>query len=206
MWVKEWDGVSLKEALFVGLIFLTSIKLVKEGISLFIELHGVLRVDILVVEVECGISESDMNFLLCFKINRRLMSTDTFSLMKISLKRVNGVGILWSILEALKEERNSRSLSSWIFVRFRIIILELMRMAVVLAVGGAEKRFSNWLSWVSLHTLDLFIDSLFLGLFFLFGHLFSSWLDSADVLIWLHRIKLVFRLNLFFIDQSSLIN
>jgi hypothetical protein len=36
--------------------------------------------------------------------------------------------------------------------------------------------------------------------------LFSSWLDSADVLIWLHRIKLVFRLNLFFIDQSSLIN
>jgi hypothetical protein len=122
------------------------------------------------------------------------MGTDTLCLMKISLgsfKRVGGVGILGSILEAFKKERNSRSVWSWIFVRFRIIVLELMVM-LMLAVWRAEKGTSNRLIWVSLLSFYLLINFLSLGIFFLLRHEFSSWLDRASdvfVLDCLHKNK-----------------
>ena len=102
--------------------------------------------------------------------------------MKISLgsfKRVGGVGILGSILEAFKKERNSRSVRSWIFVRFRIIVLELMMM-FVLAVWGAEK-WSNRLPWVSLHSFDLVLNFVILSLYLLLGLKFSPWHNDAGL-------------------------
>jgi hypothetical protein len=61
--------------------------------------------------------------------------------------RIGGVSVFRSILETFKKEWNSWSLRSWILVRFRIIILELVIM-LMLAIWGTEKRPYR-LPWVS---------------------------------------------------------
>ena len=162
MRVEERDGASLKVALFL-ITILVGVQRVVESITLFIKLHRVMRVDFLVVEIESCVLEIWMDLRTCFQIDRSLIRTKTFPFMEV--KWIGGVVVFRSIFEALKKERNSWSFSSWIFVRFRIIVLELMVMQV-LAVRGTEER-SDRLPGISLSGLDLVINFVHFDMFFL---------------------------------------
>lgn len=172
--VEQRDGVGLKVALFLSVIFV-SIQCVVESISLLVKLHGFIWVDLLVVEFESCVLEIWVDYSTSFQIDWGLIRAKTFPFMKII--RVVSVGIFRSILEPLKKEWHSWSFRSWIFVRFRIIVLELMMM-FVLAVWGAEK-WSNRLPWVSLHSFDLVLNFVILSLYLLLGLKFSPWHNDA---------------------------
>ena len=182
MFVKERDGVSLEETLFLGLVGMLGVQLVVEGISLFVELKSFLWVDLFVVELEYVILESGMNVYVCLKIDRGLHSTQTLTWM--SLVKIGSIFILWSLFEALKEA-NTWSLGSWVLVRFRIIILIVMLM-LVLAIRCAEKWLANIANRsmrVSLDGLNLCFNFLSLSLLFLLSHTLSVSLDRASVVL-----------------------
>ena len=61
MRIEKSDGVSLKVTLFLLIFGSASVKRVVESITLFVELNGLLRIDLLVVEFESSVSESDVD-------------------------------------------------------------------------------------------------------------------------------------------------
>jgi len=81
MRVEERDGAGLKVAYFL-IIILVGVQRVVESITLFIKLHRVMRVDLLVVEIESCVLEIWMDLRTCLQINWGLIRTKTFPFMK----------------------------------------------------------------------------------------------------------------------------
>jgi len=81
MRVEERDGAGLKVAHFL-IIILVGVQRVVESITLFIKLHRVMRVDLLVVEIESCVLEIWMDLRTCLQIDWGLISTKTFPFMK----------------------------------------------------------------------------------------------------------------------------
>ena len=61
MRIEKCDGVGLQVACFLLFFGCASVESVVESITLFVELESLLRIDLLVVEFESGISESDVD-------------------------------------------------------------------------------------------------------------------------------------------------
>lgn len=170
--IEQRYGLCLQEALLLLLIRLIGVQLEKEGVSLLVEFQRFLGVNLLVVEFESVIFEIGGNLHLSFEIDRSLLGTKSLALRGII--KVEGVGVLWGLVQALKKA-NTWSLSSWVLDPLRIIVLEGMPM-LVLTVWSTEQWF-----WNSMRVCNEFVNLSFYGLLhelLLFeSHLSPAWDD-----------------------------
>jgi hypothetical protein len=75
MGIKQRDSAGFKIALFICIFLLVCVQRVVESITLLVKFHCVVRVDLLVVEIESFILEHWVDFSICFQINWGLICT-----------------------------------------------------------------------------------------------------------------------------------
>jgi len=157
---------------------LIGVELIEEAISLLVEFKRFFGINLFVIKLKYVIFETSVNFHLSLQIDWSLLGSKSLALRCII--KVQGVSILWSLVQTFKET-DSWSLSSWVLDSLGIVVLEGVSM-IVLAIWSTEQWFWNSL-WVGLNLIDLGLDGFSHELFLLMSHLLSWWDDRTSLLL-----------------------